>query len=368
MRREKMAKPRENKRLASIDILRGADLFLLLFLQPVLIAVGKVYDAPWYQGIMYQLDHEVWEGFRVWDLVMPLFLFMVGASMPFSFSKYRKPGISKWKLYQRILRRFLLLFVLGMIVQGNLLALRIDVLQIYNNTLQAIAAGYLIAAVILLNVRSYGWQIALTFLLMVVYSIPMLIWGDYSQGGSFAYMVDEVVIGGFRGDLSYTWVWSSLTFGATVMFGALCGRLLMNDSRRAEKGNLPGVLAVLGVALVLAGWGLGFVEPIIKRLWTSSMTLFASGWCFLLMALFYQWIDVMGHKRGLEWLKIYGMNAITAYCIGETISFRSVTASLTFGLEPFTGAWYGVVLTAGNALILFGILWFMYRYKIYLKV
>lgn len=77
------------KRLASLDILRGADLFLLVFLQPVLIAVGTQADIPWLNEILYHFDHESWEGFRFWDLVMPLFLFMTGVSMPFSLAKYR---------------------------------------------------------------------------------------------------------------------------------------------------------------------------------------------------------------------------------------------------------------------------------------
>ncbi|MDE6652256.1 MAG: DUF5009 domain-containing protein, partial [Paramuribaculum sp.] len=75
-------------RLASLDILRGLDLFLLVFAQPVIVAIAHAADTPWLNSILYQLDHEAWEGFRAWDLVMPLFLFMVGTSMPFSFSKY----------------------------------------------------------------------------------------------------------------------------------------------------------------------------------------------------------------------------------------------------------------------------------------
>ena len=72
-----------NTRLASLDILRGFDLFLLVFFQPVLWVLARQLDVPFLNGILYQFDHEVWEGFRFWDLVMPLFLFMTGASMPF---------------------------------------------------------------------------------------------------------------------------------------------------------------------------------------------------------------------------------------------------------------------------------------------
>lgn len=353
-------------RLASLDILRGFDLFMLLFLQPVMVSIASVYDAEWYRAVMHQLDHEVWEGFRCWDLVMPLFLFMTGAAMPFSFAKYRVPGATLAPVCKRIARRVVMLFLLGMIVQGNLLGFSIDALKIYNNTLQAIAAGYLVASIILLHCKLPA-QIAATAALMVIYSVPMALWGSYDHGGSFAFEVDRIILGNFRGDLTYTWVWSSLTFGATVMLGAIAGELMKND-RNLPRNRVASYLAIIGVALVALGLLLGLVEPIIKRLWTSSMTLYSGGLCFLLMALTYWWVDVRGHSRGLNWLKIYGMNAITAYCLGEVINFRSIVRSLTYGLQPLTGDWYSAILTFGNFLILFLILRHLYRHNIFLKI
>ena len=102
-----MSKLSENNtsRLASLDILRGFDLFLLVFFQPVFAALVRQLNLPFLNDILYQFDHEVWEGFRFWDLVMPLFLFMTGASMPFSLSKYVGMSGSYWPVYRRILRR-----------------------------------------------------------------------------------------------------------------------------------------------------------------------------------------------------------------------------------------------------------------------
>ena len=73
----------KSTRLASLDILRGFDLFLLVFFQPVFFRLGKTLGWSWLDPILYQFDHEVWEGFHFWDLIMPLFLFMAGTSMPF---------------------------------------------------------------------------------------------------------------------------------------------------------------------------------------------------------------------------------------------------------------------------------------------
>lgn len=73
----------KSQRLESLDILRGFDLFLLVALQPVLLSIGQVWDNPYYHTFLHQFDHEVWLGFRLWDLIMPLFLFMTGVTIHF---------------------------------------------------------------------------------------------------------------------------------------------------------------------------------------------------------------------------------------------------------------------------------------------
>lgn len=365
-------------RLASLDILRGFDLFLLVFLQPVLFALGRELQHPFLNAILYQFDHEVWEGFRFWDLIMPLFLFMTGASMPFSFSKY-KDLPDKKPIYRKIIKRVLLLFLFGMIVQGNLLSLAPQRIHIYTNTLQAIAVGYLIAAVIQLHFR-FKWQVIATLLLLLLYWLPMTFLGDFTPAGNFAEQVDRLVLGRFRDGVMwnadgswsfsphyhYTWIWSSLTFGVTVMLGTFAGKII-----KAEKGNpekTVRLLFLIGAGLVAAGFIWGFQMPVIKRLWTCSMTLLSGGYCFLLMALFYYWIDYKGHSTGLNWLKIYGMNSITAYILGEVINFRCVAASVSHGLEQYIGGYYPVWLTFANYLIVFLILRAMYKCNVFLKI
>lgn len=90
-----------------------------------------------------------------------------------------------------------MLFIFGMIVQGNLLGLNPDSLYLYSNTLQAIATGYLIAAIILLHC-SFRYQVLITLLLLLLYWIPMTFFGDFTPGGNFAEKVDRLVLGQFR--------------------------------------------------------------------------------------------------------------------------------------------------------------------------
>ena len=98
------------------------------------------------------------------------------------------------------------------------------------------------------------------------------------------------------------------------------------------------------------------------------MTLVSSGYCFLLMWLFYYWIDCRGHNRHLTFLKVYGMNSITAYVVSHVINFSSVSTSLLRGLEQYAGAYYSSIIALANCAILFVILYIMYRKKIFLRV
>ncbi len=368
-----------NGRLLSLDVLRGLDLFLLVGLQPVLRMFLIELDSPALNDtLLYQLDHAKWEGLRVWDLVMPLFLFMSGVTMPYSLPKYKMKN-GNTGVWKRIIKRFILLFLLGMVVQGNLLALDADKIYIYSNTLQAIAVGYLLAAPLVLYLEPRRQLIAIVSLLLI-YSLPMHIWGDWSAQGNFAAVVDKAVLGRFRDGsvvaadgtvqfadwYDYTWVWSSITFCCTVALGSFAGYLTKsgNDNRIATARKL----LLMAAVLLLAGYLFGIWQPIIKRIWSASMVLCTAGWCYLLLALFYWWIDVKGHTKGWKWLLYYGCNAITAYLIGELINFRGIAESLLYGTEQYLKEWYPVLLTACNSLIIFFILKFMYRNRLFLKV
>jgi predicted acyltransferase len=120
--------------------------------------------------------------------------------------------------------------------------------------------------------------------------------------------------------------------------------------------------------MIAAGWLWHFQMPVIKKIWTSSMVLVSSGYCFLLMGLFYYLIDYRGYRKHITWLKIYGMNSIAAYMLAMCIDFRSIPHSIFFGLEQYAGAWYQVLITASCAAIIYTILWMMYKQNIFLKV
>ena len=364
------------------------DLLFLVAISDIIEELAEVVDTPWMSAIMECFTHKKWEGFSPWDLVMPLFMFMAGVAIPFALGKYKESlaqtGESRKRLYFRLGKRVLLLWIFGMMVQGNLMALDPDRIYFFTNTLQAIAVGYFFSAIIYLH-TSWKTQIGIAVALLLTFwgamefiTIGGYGGGDYTPHGNLAEGIDTMVLGRFRDtaqiidgqvvvkeSYTYTWILSSLNFVVTVLSGVLAGQVL--KSSRSKQTKVSSLL-IAGIAMVALGWTWDMVHPVIKHIWTGSMVFVSSGYCFLLMGLFYLWIDCMGHNKHLTVLKVYGMNSITAYVVSHVISFKSISKSLFFGLEQYVGDYYQVIIQVSNVAILFIILYIMYRKKIFLRV
>ncbi|WP_418537984.1 acyltransferase family protein [Odoribacter laneus] len=371
------------KRLESLDALRGFDLFFLVALGPLMNSLARAADAEWFNNWMWIFNHVYWEGFSPWDLIMPLFLFMSGISMPFALSRYTSIP-DKRPLLRRLGKRILLLWIFGMICQGNLLGLNPDKIYLYSNTLQAIAAGYLITALLFLFTRRRTQLITAVLLLLIYWAAMQFIQvdgyggGNYTPQGNLAEWIDKVVLGRFRDTAQlvdgkvvvaewyhYTWILSSLNFGVTVLTGLFAGYIAKDKIEEKRKLKL---YFGIGTIMVTIGWLWNFQMPVIKTIWTSSMVLVSSGYCFLLMGLFYYWIDYKGHRSGITWLKVYGMNSILAYMLANVIDFRCIGQSLLYGLQPYMGSYYSFLITLWNVAAIYVILWMMYKRGIFLKV
>lgn len=367
-------------RLISLDILRGFDLFCLLFFQPILIHWLEILDTPLLVGLKNQITHVEWHGFSFWDLIMPLFMFMSGITIPFSLSKYKDGKVIDRIFYIKILKRFCRLFVLGWIIQGNLLYFDISKFCIFSNTLQAIAVGYVITAIIYVH-TSVVKQIIWGLIFFLSYILVFVCWGDlnFIPTVNIAEEIDRMVLGRFRDGViwqgsswyfndsyHYTWILSSLNFVVTVMLGSFAGVILRNKFYSEMKKFT--LLIILGTLfIIIALWMDSFI-PIIKRIWSSSMTLYSGGMCFILMGLFYYIIDIKKFKWNLNWLKYYGMNSIIGYSIFEVINFHSISDSLFFGLEQWMGIYYPLIGTIFQSMIVLLILRWMYKNQMFVKV
>lgn len=372
------------QRLESLDVLRGFDLFLLVGLETMMHHLSSAVHSSGFHSFMWCFTHVDWEGFSTWDLVMPLFMFMSGITIPFALSSY-KHAADKSLVYRRILKRVVLLWIFGMMCQGNLLGLDPDRIYLYSNTLQAIAMGYLISALLFLHTRIRTQIIiAIAFLLgfwgaMECITINGYGGGNYTPDGNLAEWIEREVLGRFRDGASvmngevvfpewyrYTWILSSFNFGVTVLTGVFAGYILKDKAILPQKKLA--YLIIIGISMVTIGWIWGIWHPVIKKIWTSSMVLVSSGYCFLLIALFYYIIDYKGYRKYTTWLKVYGMNSIVAYMLAMCINFSCIGHSLFHGLETYMGDYYQVLIALSNAAIVYSILWCLYKKQVFLRV
>ena len=358
-------------RLVSLDALRGFDMFWIIGGGAIFNSLDKIFHHPVTGFISLQLKHVEWEGFRFEDLIMPLFLFIVGAAMPFSFNKRLARGDSKITLYLHIIKRVLILWILGMMAQGRLLQYDFSKLRLYCNTLHSIAAGYFISSLIMLNLKLL-WQIITTVFLMLLFWVLMAFVPVPGHGAgilkpdvNLAIYLEELVMGRFFSGGSYTWLLSSITFAATVMLGVLAGHLLRSEKTKLAKFFW---LFALGIGCLLLGllWGVWF--PIIKHIWTSSMVLFAAGWSYLLLALFYLIIDVWGFKKWAFGFVVIGMNAIAVYMSIQLFNFRHIGNIFVGGLSERLGDWNSLVQATAAFAVIWLILYWMYRKKTFIKI
>lgn len=375
-------------RLTSLDALRGFNLFFLVALGPVLLSFcngvpNGCLDAL-FDPLSHLLTHEEWEGLTPWDLIMPLFMFMSAASIPFSMSRYKREKCYG-DFFKRLIRRVLLLWILGIIIQGNLRSLDPDHIYLYTNTLQSIAAGYAIAS-ILFMFTSQRTQILCCIGMLLAYWMAMEFitidgfgGGLYGKTDNLAELIDRVVLGRFRdastmledGTVAFalgytnTWILSTLTFGATSLFGLQCGSICKSQSDNRRKLVL---LIGIGITLTIVGWLWHLEMPVIKRIWTSSMAVVAAGYSFLLMGLFFWFYDCRRNTFGLNFMRTYGLNSIAAYTMEEMINFKSIPHSLFYGLAQYIGDFYPCLLALGQAVVIYFILLAMKRLNIFIKV
>ncbi len=360
-----------SQRVISVDALRGFDMFWIVGGGTIFASLHKIFNCPTTAWIQTQLQHVEWEGFRFEDLIMPLFMFIVGVVMPFSFEKRIQRGDKSYRLYFHIIKRTVILFILGMIAQGNLLKYDLSQLHIYCNTLQAIAAGYLIASIIYLNFKLIGRIFATVALLLSFWALMALVTvpehgaGCLTQDGNLAIYLDKLILGRFQDQTTYTWILSSITFAGTVMLGVFGGQLLRSQMRNGTKVLLLSVLGLVSIVLGLA-WHMWF--PVIKHIWTSSFVLYSGGLCYLLLAAFYLVIDVWGFKKWAFGFVVIGSNAIAVYMATHLFNFNNWGDIFLQPLYQYMGAWDDFVRALAGFVIIWLILSWMYRKKSFIKI
>lgn len=361
----------QNSRLLSIDALRGFDMLMIIFADRFFAHLHEAAQTKTTGFLAIQFEHPDWFGFHFYDIIMPLFLFLVGVVIPFSMERRVKEIDDNMKLYPHIFKRFIILFILGWVVQGNLLHLDINEFQIFSNTLQAIAVGYLISCFAYIHLNKNG-RYALFVACILVYAlllefanIPGIGNSELLPDKNIAIYIDRFVFGDFDDGYQYTWLLSGLGFAATTLSGIFAGEILKS---KLQRKNITRNLILIGLAFIIVGLLLNIVHPSVKKLWNSSFVLLSSGLCMLLLALFYWIIDVKGYIKWSFPLKVIGINAITAYVLSHVIDFPEISKYLLFGFEQYFGAYYNAFATVGGFGIIYLLLWYMNKNKTYIKI
>lgn len=379
------SRPTPPPRLASLDALRGFDMFWILGMEAVAWELGKL--APWCRPLTDQLGHVDWSGFNFLDLVFPLFVFISGASLAFSLSRSLET-IGRPAALRRLALRALLLYALGLLSYHGLAEGWSSIRWV--GVLQRIAICNL-AAGLLFCFLSGRARLAVAAALLLGYWLLLRFVGppdgvaaDYMEGPqhNLANWLDFHYLPGRRWDKTHDpeGLLSTLPAIATALIGVQAGDYL----RRAADppARKAAILLGVGAAMAAAGWLWAVDFPVIKKLWTSSFVLVAGGYSLMLLAAFYWLIDARRPAApsapappppaaplwARPWIWI-GMNPITLYMMERVVRIEDIVKSVIGGpIADATGAFAPLWLALGVVAFNLLIAWWLYRRQIFLKV
>jgi len=304
------------ERLFSLDLLRGLDMWLLAFVEIVIRGADRASVLP--KSVSQVFTH-TWGVFTIYDVIMPCFIFMCGAAIPFALGKRLRDGRPTPEFWKHLAWRFVMLYVLGSICQCNLLSLDPMRIHVFYNTLQVIAVAYVSTALVML-IPSRKVQVAIPIVLALVMGVLVHLCGhgDYTQTGNFTYVFDRKVWGLFlpAGQHSlqpngyYTYLLPQLACSAITMCGYECSLILRSGRTPWLKAAmLGGLSAILFVSAFIAS----FWIPVIKHIFSLSFSLYATAWSVLALAVLYVLSDIWKLRRGTGWILLFGRNALFVY-------------------------------------------------------
>lgn len=361
-------------RLQSLDALRGFDMVWIMGLEPVIVELAKATHWPVFEWMAVQLIHPDWNGFHFYDLIFPMFLFMAGVSTPFSVGKALEQGTSRNKLLLRVIKRGLLLVILGIIYNNGLNIKPLAEIR-FGSVLGRIGLAWMFANIVYLYAAE-RWQIFWFWFFIIAYwlilkfaSAPGFAAGDLTMQGNFASYVDRCLLPGklYLGIHDPEGLFSTIPAISTGILGILTGITLKKTGLSQMKKVWR--MVMVGVIFIIAAWIWNLDFPVNKNLWSSSFVLNVGGISLLLMALFYYIIDVLGYVKWSFFFKVIGMNSILIYLSKHFIDWDYTNTSLFNWLFQLVGNPFNLVVAAVTYLLIKWLfLYFMYKKKVFLRV
>jgi heparan-alpha-glucosaminide N-acetyltransferase len=397
--KELVSKPESATRVVSLDVLRGTVMFLMLAEAMHLHAVASGFPhSTFWRIIGFNTDHVDWQGCSLHDLIQPAFSFLVGAALPFSIASRKMKGQTFGTMLGHGVRRAFILIFLGIFLRSQWSH---QTYFTFEDTLTQIGLGYVF--LFLLGYARVRTQVVTLVLILIFFWAAFALYPapgphfDYAKVG-----VPQDWTHNYTGFLSHwnknsnlSWAfdvwflnlfprehpfvfneggWSTLSFIptlGTMIMGLLTGEWLRSERKKEQK--LRG-LVIAGTGLVLLGllcqWA--GICPIVKRVWTSSYTLYSGGLVILMLAGFYALMEWKGWQRWAFPLVVIGMNSIAIYVMSWTMEpFVRGAVDRHFGwaLSAISGPTFQPVLQGFAVILIFWlILFWMYGRKIFLRI
>jgi heparan-alpha-glucosaminide N-acetyltransferase len=391
------ASPR-TERLTSLDAFRGAIMLLMASSGFGLSQIAKKFpDSSLWQFIGTQTDHTPWIGCTLWDVIQPAFMFMVGVAVPWSVANRKARGDSFGSMLGHALWRSLLLVLLAVFLTS---AWSKQTDWIFTNVLAQIGLGYFFLFLLAFSSTRTIWLTAfgILFVSWLAFALhplppPDFDWkavgvpenwphltgfaAHWEKNANFAATFDLWFLNLFPRAKPFTFNaggYQTLNFVpalSTMIFGLLAGRLLRSELPRRMQLQRLILAGFAGIALGLA-LGITGLCPIVKRIWTPSWTLFSAGLVALILVAFVAIVDERGWKRWAFPFVVVGLNPITLYCLWQlSPSFIRQQVQTHFGQSIFASfgdTWIPAMERGVTLLVLWLIVFWMYRRKIFLRI
>ncbi|MCF6435142.1 DUF5009 domain-containing protein [Pseudoalteromonas sp. MMG022] len=372
----------KKKRLASLDALRGMDMFWILGGQSIFAALFVLTGWQGWKLFEAHTVHSPWHGFTFYDLIFPLFIFLSGVAMGLAPKRIDSLPFSERKLYyQKAVKRLLLLCFLGVLYNhgwGTGIPAALDEIR-YSSVLGRIAIAWFFCALLV-------WHTSARVQAMVAVGILLFYWfllcfipvpggmsGDLGAmgAGSWNAWFDKHFLPG----ISYQnrvvdpeGILSSLPAVVNAIAGVFVGRFI---AQAEHFGPWRSVITLFsaGLVSVLAGWIWDWYFPVNKELWTSSFVLVTVGWSTILFAAFYALVDILNTQRLAYPFIIIGANSIIIYLASSLVNWSYISKSVFGGLVSASAPqWQPLLSVVALLLVQLLVLHWMYKRKIFVSV
>lgn len=404
-------------RLESLDAFRG---LIMLMMASAGFELWRISDELTRQGrgnsvlqfFAVQFNHAKWAGCTLWDLIQPAFMFMVGVALPWSIANRRARGQSVGNMAFHALLRAVALVVLSVFLQSYN---NREMDWTFPNVLAQIGLAYPFLFLVSFAKPRTQWIVAFGillayWLLFALYPLPpdgfefksvgvtpdwrekyelsgfaahwnkgtnpaaafdrwflnLLPRPRYTDADNVRHFAPYLFNGGGYQTLNFV---PSL---ATMIFGVLAGQLLRSALELRQKLMRLVIAGLVGIAL---GGALHYsgVSPMVKPIWTPSFAIYSTGWVLLMLSAFVAVMELKGWKRWAFPLVVAGLNPITLYCMWQMVVGGVVRDNfkIHFGngiFQTFGPMYERSLERTAHLLVMWLILWWMYRRKIFIRI